>query len=157
MGIWAFILSAPCWPALVNGQPFFTLDTIAYLHAAAHGVSRLLGIEAIWYAPVAAAGDVGQALPGTQPESHATGSVVLMGRSAPTHDFRSSSPTSHMGATSGGRWQRRSQNLTSPDCKLRRPPGKLFHCKPAITCFFLLSVHPASFSSPSFSRIEVRR
>ena len=146
MGIWAFILSAPCWPALVNGQPFFTLDTIAYLHAAAHGVSRLLGIEAIWYAPVAAAGDVGQALPGTQPESHATGSVVLMGRSAPTHDFRSSSPTSHMGATSGGRWQRRSQNLTSPDCKLRRPPGKLFHCKPAITCFFLLSVHPGSFS-----------
>jgi len=88
--VWAFILSAPCWPALFNGQPFFTLDTIAYLHDAARGVSRLLGIEAIWYAPpVAAAGDVGQALPGTQPESHATGSVVLMGRSAPTHDFRS--------------------------------------------------------------------
>ena len=78
----AFVLSIPCWPALVNGQPFFTLDTIAYLHAAAHGVNRLLGIEAVWYAPpVAAAGDVGQALPGTQPEAHATGSVVLMARS----------------------------------------------------------------------------
>jgi hypothetical protein len=62
----AFALSVPCWPALVNGQPFFTLDTIAYLHAAAHGVNRLLGIETVWYAPpVAAAGDVRQALPDT--------------------------------------------------------------------------------------------
>src|SRR5437016_2486977 len=47
----AFVLSVPCWPALVNGQPFFTLDTIAYLHAAAHGVNGLLGIETAWYPP----------------------------------------------------------------------------------------------------------
>jgi hypothetical protein len=80
----ALVLAIPCWPALVNGQPFFGLDTIAYLRAAAHGVDRLFGIESVWYAPpvaVAAAGDVAQPMPGTQPGSHAPGSAVLMARS----------------------------------------------------------------------------
>jgi len=79
----AAVLSIPCWPALVNGQPFFGLDTIAYLHAAAQGAYRLVGIESVWYAPpVAAAGEIGHALPKSlQAEPHASGSVVLMARS----------------------------------------------------------------------------
>lgn len=77
------VLLVPCWPALVNGQPFFTLDTIAYLRAAAHGIYEVVGIESIWYAPAAApAGETGPATPGAQPtEPGASGSAVLMARS----------------------------------------------------------------------------
>jgi hypothetical protein len=82
--VWVAVLAIPCWPALVNGQPFFTLDTVAYLRAAAQGTYRLLGIESVWYAPPVAVGasELGQALPGSpQPHPPAPGFGVLMARS----------------------------------------------------------------------------
>ena len=71
--------AALCWPALINGQPFFHPDTQAYVHGPGEAVSKLFGrqVGADWSwkaeaAPVAS---------GVGPAAPADDAEVLAGRS----------------------------------------------------------------------------
>ncbi len=45
----AVLIVALCWPAILNGQPFFLLDTIYYLNSAGRGAEKLIGVQTPWY------------------------------------------------------------------------------------------------------------
>ena len=47
----AVLIIALCWPAIMNGQPFFLLDTIYYLNSAGRGAEKLIGMRTSWYPP----------------------------------------------------------------------------------------------------------
>jgi hypothetical protein len=70
---------ALCWPALINGQPFFHPDTQAYVHGPGEAVARLFGrqVGADW----SWKGEAAPAVEGVGPGAPAEDAEVLAGRS----------------------------------------------------------------------------